>query len=170
MRTLSLVFAFLLLTSAAFSHAASTVFFIVRHAEKAQDDPKDPSLSELGQVHAQALASALAHFPIQQIYVSQFRRTGLTAAPTAKQFGLTPIVSTVQMPVEESMASFAEKIKVSERGKTVLLVGHSNTVPALVKALSGVTVRPIDEAKEFDRLYMIELPEQGKVRMLELKY
>lgn len=171
MRSLiSFFFAACLLMSATLAQAASTYFVIVRHAEKAQDDPKDPTLSEAGQARAQRLAAALAHFPIQAIYVSQFRRTGLTAAPTAKQFSLTPTISAVQMPVEQSTAEFIEKLKRSERGKTVLIVGHSNTVPALVKALSGQSIRAIDEATEFDRLYFIELPEQGKMRLLELKY
>ena len=166
----SLIFAFFLLSSAALSHAASTVFFIVRHAEKAQDDLKDPTLSELGQARAQRLAEVLAHFPVQAIYVSQFRRTSLTAAPTAKQFGLKPIIAAVQMPLEQSTAELVQKIKTTDQGKTVLIVGHSNTVPVLVKALSGVAVRAIDEPSEFDRIYMIELQEGAKARLLELKY
>lgn len=170
MRIYALILAVLLLSSANLSRAESTFVLIVRHTEKAQDDPKDPSLSAIGQARAERLASALANFPIHAIYVSQFRRTGLTAAPTAKQFGLKPLIVDVAMPIDQSTAKFVEQMKANEQGKTVLVVGHSNTVPVLVKALSGQTIRPIDEATEFDRLYLIELQDSGKVRLLELKY
>lgn len=50
-------------------------FVIVRHAEKANDDPRDPNLSEAGRARAERLAAALKNQPVRAVYATAYRRT-----------------------------------------------------------------------------------------------
>jgi ketosteroid isomerase-like protein len=60
----------------------------------------------------------------------------------------------------------AQEILTKDRGKNVLVVGHSNTVPEIVKALSGVTVPPIADA-EYDHIFVVVVPESGAPRVTQ---
>jgi broad specificity phosphatase PhoE len=147
-----------------------TLIVVVRHAEKGTDDPEDPSLSEIGQQRALALAEVLADSGVDAIYTTQFRRTRETAAPLAESLGLEAQVR----PIDASNAAtyaddLAAHIRGTHKGQTVLVVGHSNTVPAIVEALSGVEASAIDEA-EFTRLYMIARDRSGNARVVAARY
>jgi len=131
-------------------------FVIVRHAEKAQDDPRDPMLTDAGRSRAAALASALADAPITAVYATQFHRTRQTAAPTARAHGL-PI--TVYDP-GQSASILAARLRQSHRAGHVLVVAHSNTAPAIAAALCGCEVAPMDE-NEYDRRMTVRLAGNG---------
>ncbi|HXU32858.1 MAG TPA: phosphoglycerate mutase family protein [Thermoanaerobaculia bacterium] len=148
-----------------------TTIVVVRHGEKATDDPRDPSLSPAGQERAQALANALDGAGLSAVYVTEFKRTRLTAEPTAQHFGLTiQTKPRTDMQPEAYAADLVPKVLKKHLGKVVLIVGHSDTVPAIVKALTGKTVPPIDEATEFDRLYVVEIPKSGAPRLIATRY
>ncbi len=147
-----------------------TTIVVVRHAEKATDDPSDPTLSPAGQERAQDLAKALDGAGISAIYVTEFKRTQLTAAPTAQRFSLTPEIRPAASQDTIAYAkALAARILSKNAGKSVLVVGHSNTVPAIVKALSGRGVEEIADT-EFDRLYVVEVPKSGAARVVEARY
>jgi phosphohistidine phosphatase SixA len=151
--------------------AADTLVVIVRHAEKAADDPKDPSLNDTGRLRAASLAKALAGYPLTTALVSEYRRTLLTAGPSLREHQLTARVVPVDKDSAESYSRrLADLVKRDLRGEVILLVSHSNTVPAIVFALSGVQVPPIIEATEFDRLYVVSLPAQGPARVISARY
>jgi broad specificity phosphatase PhoE len=63
---------------------SAPVVFIVRHAEKASTGGKDPDLSVQGQKRADALAHILKDSQIRSVFVTEFKRTRETAAPTAR--------------------------------------------------------------------------------------
>lgn len=138
-----------------------TVVFVVRHAEKADDHPRDPGLSAVGTHRAQAIADMLQAESLQAVYATPYRRTQLTAAPTAAAKGLSITVR----PAGESAASLAQVLRTRHAGQRVLVVGHSNTVPALVEALAGQPIEAIPE-HQYDRFLVIRL--QGK-QILELR-
>lgn len=140
--------------------ADDTVVILLRHAEKAAGPGRDPALSEAGQQRAAALAKQLAEPPIAAVYASPYRRTQLTAAPTAAAHGLPVTVR----PAGESSAALAQTLRQRHPGQRVLLVGHSNTVPAIAEALAGVAVEPMAD-DEYDRYFMIVLPEQGEAQL-----
>lgn len=148
--------------------AADTMIIVVRHAEKATDDPKDPALSEQGQARANKLAVMLKDSHVSAVYATQYKRTGLTAFPTATQSGLSV---QVRNATRENAGTYAadllKEIQKKHRGETVLIVGHSNTVPEIVRHLTGINVTPIGE-DEFGRMYVITLGK--KPRLLSTGY
>jgi len=147
-----------------------TTIVVVRHAEKATDDPRDPTLSPAGQERAEELAKALGGASVSAVYVTEFKRTRLTAEPTAQHFNLTiQTQARAEMTPDVYARDLMPKILKKHAGKVVLIVGHSDTVPAIVKVLTGTTVAPIDEA-EFDRLYVVEVPKSGAARLIAARY
>lgn len=137
-------------------------FVLVRHAEKASDDPKDPSLSEAGLARAQRLADALADAPLAAAYATAYRRTRSTAAPSAARHGIEVTTYDASRPA----AAFAAGLRETHVAGTVLIVGHSNTVPALAAALCGCEVAPMRE-DEFDRRIDIRIAANGQARIEE---
>lgn len=161
----------LLLFSILFSantFAADTMIIVVRHAEKSADDPKDPSLSEQGIARASKLAAVLKDVELKAVYATQYKRTQQTGLIAATQNGLSVQVRAANKENTKTYTSdLLKEILKKHRGETVLIVGHSNTVPEIVKHLSNVDVTPIGE-NEFDRLYVIT---PGKnPRMLSVSY
>ena len=107
---------------------------LVRHAEKASTPADDPGLSEAGQRRAEALAALLAGAGVTHILTSDRRRTQDTAAPLARRLGLQP--QALATRGGDHLAALVAAVQ-AQRGGTVLVVGHSNTVPALLSALGG---------------------------------
>lgn len=165
-----------LVLSALFAHPAvaasakMTTIVVVRHAEKATDDPRDPSLSPAGQERAEELAKVLEGAAVSAIYATEYQRTRLTAEPTARKFGVNVQTEPrTDLQPDAYAAALVPKILKKNAGKVVLIVGHSDTVPAIVKALTGRTVPEIPET-EFDRFYVVEVPKGGTPRLIAARY
>ena len=126
--------------------APESVFFLVRHAEKAGQSDDSP-LTEEGQRRAKSLASLLRDAGIGTIYSSDFVRTRDTAVPIATDLGLD-----IDLYDLHELGELAEKLLLSP-GR-VLVVGHSNTTPELAGLLGGESGRAIEDS-EYDRLYML---------------
>jgi 2,3-bisphosphoglycerate-dependent phosphoglycerate mutase len=152
-----------------------TTVFLVRHAEKADAPAQDPPLSESGKARSLELARMLGGAGIKAIYTSQYLRTKQTVDPLAAQLGLTANAITLKVsasnPREVSEQSIAEITnKIYERaGDTVLIVGHSNTIPEVIKMLGGDMVPKIDE-KKFDDLFVVTVYAKGKAKVVQMKY
>lgn len=166
MRRLFLLLIPLLLAACATSPATQdgARFIVVRHAEKATDDPRDPSLSEAGHARAQALARRLQDVPLRAIYVTEFRRTQQTAAPSAAAHGLVPI----EYAAKGDAAAFAARLRQMRANGSVLIVGHSNTVPGIVAALCACDVAEMDES-EYDRVSIVDIPADRAPRLTVLR-
>lgn len=132
-----------------------TTVYVVRHAEKL--DPNDPEspLSPTGEERAEELARTLAKSGVQKIYATIKQRTQQTVAPLAAARDLEIIAL-----LPDATTDLVAFILNEDRGRTVVVAGHSNTVPEIVKGLSGITVDGISE-EQFDRLYKVELPQDG---------
>lgn len=149
---------------------ATTTVIVVRHAEKATDDPRDPSLSLVGEARAQALAAALRDAGVAAIYSTELKRTWLTADPLARSAGLT--VEKRPMAggdVPAYARELAKEVLARHAGRTVLIVGHSNTVPEIVKALSGDPVAAIDDS-EYDNLFLVTAAAPGEGSVIRARY
>ena len=147
------------------SIANETVFVIVRHAEKASNDPKDPTLSETGHARAKRLAERLAAQRMTAVYATGYRRTQQTAAPTARTHGLEVQTYAAAMPA----ADFAAQLRSRHVSGSVLVVGHSNTVAAIASALCACAVAPLRE-DEYDRWITVSIRQNGAVSLKEARY
>ena len=161
---LTIALAVALTTVAAVAQKAEpvTTVILVRHAEKAPPvGDAEPLLSEAGAARAQALARMLADAHVTAVYTSQYKRTQLTGAPL-----------TAAMHVEETVMpevkDVAADIRAKHAGQTVLVVGHSNTVPQLLAAL-GVENPPSIADAEYDNLFICTLA-GGRATVLRLKF
>jgi broad specificity phosphatase PhoE len=163
--------ALLLVTGAGFQNApeASTTIFVVRHAEKAADGGSDPALSPLGKQRATALGDALAEAEVRAIYVTQYQRTALTARPLAVRLGITPTVLPAQPDVAAHARAVASDILARHAGEAVLVVGHSNTAPAIVRALGGAAPEVLAD-NEFDNLFIVTVPPTGRPLTVRVRY
>lgn len=174
---LILSFAFLLavpLTTAQDDFKPITVF-LVRHAEKEDEPRQDPPLKKEGVARSQELAKLLGAAGIKTIITSQLARTKQTAEPLATKLNLTPIAISLRSNpnnprqiAEESTAEVVNKI-LERSGESVLLVGHSNSVPDVIKMLGGDTVPTIDE-RHFNNLFIVTVYAKGKAKVVHLKY
>lgn len=141
---------------------ASRTVIVVRHAERADGGAdRDPELSEVGRRRARELAGGLEHAGVQEILVTQFRRTQQTAEPLAASSGLTPrILAVGPGGVDAHVEALLAALEARPEAEVVLVVGHSNTVPAIVRALSGHPVPAMSE-DEYGTLYVVSLPPRG---------
>lgn len=125
---------------------AATVIF-VRHAEKV-DESSDAVLSDAGKARAQALAHALFDVGLTAIYTTDFARTRGTAAPIANALGIVPAFYDAERATDEIAA-----IATRHPGETVLVVGHSPSIPTMVKAL--VEDANVTKLGRYDELFIV---------------
>ncbi|MEQ1689810.1 MAG: histidine phosphatase family protein [Gemmatimonas sp.] len=126
------------------AQSGPSMVILVRHAEKAAVPGDDPPLSDIGRERAVALAHALKASAPSAIIVSARQRTGLTAETVAAQTGITPQVIALDGGGAAHIAAVAAAVR-KQQG-VVLVVGHSNTTPAIIKALGGPTLPDICDA------------------------
>lgn len=161
--------AFLIVAFAYWHSATTTTIVLVRHAEKQLGAIPDAPLSPSGEVRAARLAQTFGGAgefgSVQKIYVTDTRRTQQTAAGVAQRLGLTPEI----VGGKTDARTLASRVLRENRGGRALIVGHSNTVPDIVAALSGEQVPAMDE-EEFDTLYIVTVPTIGRASVLRLKY
>lgn len=127
------------MSAAGITAPTMTLLILVRHAERADrsalmDPSVDPGLSKTGCARASRLASTLKDAGIGAIYTTSFTRTKQTAAPLARQLGITPVA--VEGYDEEALLLRLRR----ERADTVLVVGHVDTLPSLVARLGGPAI------------------------------
>lgn len=155
-----LIASLLLFFVVVFTATAGPTIFFVRHAEKATTGGDDMDISEAGRARAESLATVLKDAEISAIYTSEFKRTQQTAAPLAKAIHVEPSV----IPAKDGAALLA---KLRGSSGNVLVVGHGNTIPDLLKTL-GLTT-PINIAdNDYDNLFVVLLEE--KPRLIRLHY
>ena len=141
----------------------TTTYYLIRHAEKDRSDPtnKDPKLTEEGIARANKWASYFDNIPLDQIYSTAYLRTQQTAAYTATSKNL-------MVEQYEVGSLYTEDFKALTKGQHVLIVGHSNTTPALVNKIIGrdtyVDMKDDDNAS----LYKVTI-EAGEARVQVLK-
>lgn len=155
--TLAALFSGSILPLSTASAQDGTLVFLVRHAERADDGAmtgsEDPHLSEAGLRRAHDLATLLRDAGITHIHSTDYRRTRETAAPLVRELGLP-----VAIYDTGNLEAFAQLLT-STPGRH-LVVGHSNTTPALATALGGNPHGGI-ESMEYDRLYLLRVGPQG---------
>ena len=114
---------------------------------------------------ADRLAFILERVDLDAVYSSPTKRTRMTAGPTAEYHNL-PV-----LPYDPSlMKDFSKDLKRLYRGKTVLVVGHSNTTPALANYLANTDEHPRFSELDYTNYYIVTIPRIGKTRVIKMRY
>jgi len=138
---------------------AATTVLLVRHAEKDERAGPDPPLLPQGGERAKRLAAMLSRVDLVAIYATPTRRTQATARPVAEAAGLE--ITTTGEPATE----LAKRLR-AHRGGTVLVVGHSNTLPEILRALGAG-----DHSVEgYENLFVVTLAGPGPPEVLRLRF
>jgi phosphohistidine phosphatase SixA len=164
------VLLFIALVAAAawlFDARATTVVFVVRHAEAEVGNDADPPLSVDGRERAARLAKMLSKAQpvrgLDAIFASEFRRAHQT---------VTPLSETLALPVNvvpsATWADLAKRITREHRGEYVLVAGNTNNIPQLVQALSGESVSLRED--EYDAMFVVFVPQVSKTKVVRLRY
>ena len=141
-----------------------TTVILIRHGERSaptQANP-DPHLNTSGKARAKKLIHIVGQSDIRAIYRSHFVRAKETAQPLATHLGLSPIELDEALPIKNDILS-------NHAGQTVLVIGHSDTVPDLIKRLGAGSIPVIDDA-EFDNLFIVNVFSPSRATLTRLKY
>jgi len=152
------------------SQATTTVIF-VRHAEKAALPANDPVLSEAGQRRAAELARQLVDADVvpgvgvDAVYSTSYRRSYETAKAVADALDL-PVLMYDAIDTEVIIDAIVKEYK----GKIVLVVGHSDTVPEMIANMGASKNVPEIAEDEYDNIYLVTIPWFGKTKTIRLRY
>jgi broad specificity phosphatase PhoE len=141
-----------------------TTVILIRHGERNAPTPThpDPHLNAAGKARAKSLIHVFGQSGIKAIYRSHFARAKETAQPLATHLGLSAIEMDEALQIKNDILS-------NHTGQTVLVIGHSDTVPDIINRF-GAGNLPIINDSEFDNLFVVKVFGPGRASMTRLKY
>lgn len=144
---------------------AITTFILVRHAEKdLTQSISDPDLSPEGKARALNLVNMLKQTEIYAVYSTDFKRTRQTVEPVAGSKSLS--INLYDPRKNTDIDAMLQK----HAGQTVLVSGHSNTVPSFANYLIGEEkYKPMGDG-EYGNIIVISVTEKGKAKVVWLNY
>lgn len=109
-----------------------STFYFIRHAEKDRSDKnnRNPHLTDVGRARANHWKEILKHVDFDAVYSTDYYRTKETALPLAQE-------NNVDLTIYDANNLDGEKLKIDNVGKTILVVGHSDTTPKFVNHVIG---------------------------------
>lgn len=135
---------------------------VIRHAEAEHQPGGDPELTADGRTRATELARILGDTQLSAVYRTHYQRSRQTAA-------LLPRKAGEKATVIEDVPGTLAALRATPWGTTTLVIGHSNTVPDLVRGLTGAAL-PQDEPIIYDRMWIVTLARDGTTSLLRLRY
>jgi len=162
MKKLILTFIFLSLSLISYAQEITT-YYLIRHAEKLRIDKtdKNPNLNFNGYKRAEAWKDVFSDVPFDAIYSTDYNRTKLTAKPTATSKNL-PIL------LYNPNTMYSEAFQNNTKGKTVLVVGHSNTTNVFANKILGIEKYKEIKDNNNSNLYIVTISD-GKISSILLK-
>lgn len=166
-RGLGLCLLFLLVSL--LSQAQTSTYILLRHAEKDTSQAgstmmkADPPLTEQGRKRAQSLISVLHAYTPDRIYSTPYQRTLATVMPLAKKFH-----KTIERYDPKSLEQFSKEL-IAQKGKTIIVAGHSNTTPALVNLLIHENRYPPLDESVYNQLWIVTI-QDGKPAVQVVTY
>jgi len=152
-----------------FESQATTTIIFVRHAEQFDMPDGDPGLNDAGKRRVAELTRQLVDADVvagvDAVYSTAYKRSRETVEPIADVLDL-PINNYDAADTETVL----ETILKNHKGKIVLVVGHSNTVPALIANLGASKNVPDIHHDEFDNIYIVSIPWFGKTKTIRLRF
>ncbi len=148
-----------------FKNKEAVVIFMVRHAEKDTAGGSNADLNAVGRGRAMALVSILKKMKIQKVYSTDVPRTKNTAKPLADLRR-----KAVEIYDPKKHKELLESILNTQKGKRVLVVGHSNTVPKMLNILRGSEEEKDIPDNEYSRLYIISVKKLGDAKVTLINF
>ena len=141
-----------------------TTVILIRHGERNAPTPTNPDthLNAAGKARAKSLIHVFGQSGIKAIYMSHFARAKETAQPLATHLGLSVI------EIDEALQT-KNDILSNHAGQTVLVIGHSDTVPDIINRFGAGSLSLIDDS-EFDNLFIVKVFGSARASMTRLKY
>lgn len=167
MRNAFTFFLLLVISGLAFAQEKPiTTFILIRHAEKdLTQSTSDPELSAEGRNRVTRLVDVLKKTDIHAIYSTPFKRTQQTVEPLASAKGLKV------MPYQANKMDEIDNMLKLHAGGTVLLSGHSNTVPMIINYLMGEEKYKILDDGDYGNIIIVSVTERGKnAKVIWLRY
>ena len=165
MKHLFVLLSFFMISNVVLAQDVVTIIFIVRHAEKQAGN--DPLLTAEGNKRAGDLMRALQNEGIQKIYVSKTRRSHNTGDSLRIQMNIGAVQYEADTLCDKLVSTIMEN---RDFGKTILIIGHSNTIPQIIRKF-GVLDYPYGDLgdNEFDNLFLITYKKE-KAKLKKMKY
>lgn len=147
---------------------AQQAIFVLRHAERVEYESPDGVLSGAGEERARILARVLADAGVTAIYTSERKRTLQTAEPLAQALHITPTAIGGATSTDQIDATL-KLVRARHQNGVVAIVGHSDSVALLLKAL-GHTGEVKIGPREHDDLFVVVPNATGQPTVLRLNY
>jgi 2,3-bisphosphoglycerate-dependent phosphoglycerate mutase len=147
-----------------FNDPNTTIFIIVRHAEKDTSGGSDADLNTIGRGRAQALARIFAKIKLNGVFSTDRPRTRNTATPIAADKKLT-----LELYDAKKQKELLEKLAV-QGGKHFFIVGHSNTVPQIVNILTRTDEEKDILDTDYSCLYIVSVKKIGDAKVQLIKF
>ena len=145
------------------------MIFALRHADRESENVD--ALSDAGKTRAKLLARMLAQSGIQNAYCSDAKRTQETIAPLKALLGAkltVHVVPVVGDDIDGHVDAIVTALKGLPSDSTAAVIGHTNTIDRIIKALTNKTIAPIGP-NEFDKLFVLSIP-AGSPSVTLLRY
>ena len=142
-----------------------TRIYLVRHAEK--ETGNDPALTKDGMKRAGDLFRWMKEKKLKRIYVTKYRRTQMTGDSLRIHLKIDTIHYAADTLCDDLVARITEH---RDQGNTILIIGHSNTLPKIIRKL-GVANYPQANIPddEFDNLFLLTY-KKSKAVIKKMKY
>ncbi len=145
-------------TASSFAQHKKLTIILLRHAEKDLSpgaDKVNPDLTPEGKQRAQNLVKKINKYKPTAIYSSDFIRTKSTVAPLAEKRKLT-----VQIYDPRKLDDLAALI-IEGKFKSVVVVGHNNTTPALANLLIKQEKYQALAETVYNKIWIIKVKKNG---------
>jgi broad specificity phosphatase PhoE len=168
MRRLALALLLLALAAPAWAAPADSTYttvILVRHAEKNPHPAGgDAGLSTQGLIRARELARTLEGAGVSAVYASFYGRARMTAEPLAAAIG-----DSVRVYDPNWLDALAARVLAERRGRTVVIVGHGDTIGPTIEALTGRALGATEPAP-YDGMWVLTLRAGGESSLVRLRY
>lgn len=160
MRLILLTFCLIIYSIIWSQYDEMTVIYLIRHSEKVENS-KDPELSDKGKLRVENWVKYFDKIQLESFYSTATNRTFSTCSTIAKN-------KQKEVQTYDYKSFSINEILTKDRGKSILIVGHSNTIPILINTFLGKEIYPNIPENEYGNLYIITI--QGDQITHELKY
>lgn len=163
MKKILLLFVFVFSTLVSCSDQQTTTYYLIRHSEKDTSDKtnRNPNLNEDGLKRAENWAEYFKNIDLDAVYSTDYNRTQQTATPTAKSKELEIITY-------DPRKMYDSIFQAETKGKTVLVVGHSNTTPVFANKILGEKKYENMDENDNASLYIVTIKGDQKTSKIEV--